>query len=121
MQTILIIDDDPGILELYSRVLTAAGYETIRAPNGDVGTKLYRENPTDLVITDIVMPEKEGIETIRELRRDFPEAKILAISGGGAALPGDACLLLAERLGAHRTLMKPIQIKELLAVVRELI
>jgi CheY-like chemotaxis protein len=118
---ILIIDDNPDILQLYSRVLKQAGYEVVEASNGKVGTMLYRENPTDLVITDIVMPEKEGIETIRELRRDYPDAKIIAISGGGNAMASSTCLLLAERLGAQRTLMKPIKIAELLQIVAEVI
>jgi CheY-like chemotaxis protein len=118
---ILIIDDNPDILQLYSRVLKQAGYEVVEAPNGKVGTMLYRDNPTDLVITDIVMPEKEGIETIRELRRDYPDAKIIAISGGGNAMASSTCLLLAGRLGAQRTLMKPIKIAELLQTVAEVV
>jgi CheY-like chemotaxis protein len=118
---VLIIDDNPDILQLYSRVLRQAGYEVVEASNGKIGTTLYRENPTDLVITDIVMPEKEGIETIRELRRDFPDAKIIAISGGGSAMTSSTCLLLAERLGAQRTLTKPIKISEFLETVAEVV
>ncbi len=121
MTRILIIDDNPDILQLYSRALKKAGYEVVEALNGKMGTMLYHDNPTDLVITDIVMPEKEGIETIRELRRDYPDAKIIAISGGGSAMASSTCLLLAERLGAQRTLMKPIKLSELLAVVAEVV
>jgi CheY-like chemotaxis protein len=119
--SILIIDDNPDILQLYSRVLRQAGYDVVEASDGQKGTMLYRKNPTDLVITDIVMPEKEGIETIRELRRDFPDAKIIAISGGGTAMSSSTCLLLAERLGARRTLMKPVKIAELLQIVAEVV
>ncbi len=121
MTRILIIDDNPDILQLYSRILRQAGYEVVEASNGKIGTMLYRENPTDLVITDIVMPEKEGIETIRELRKDYPDAKIIAISGGGNAMSSSTCLLLAERLGAQRTLTKPIRIAELLEIVAEVV
>jgi CheY-like chemotaxis protein len=118
---ILIIDDDPNILELYSRLLKKHGYDTIEAKNGKIGMKLYRENPTDLIITDVVMPEKEGIEVIRELRRDFPDAKIVAISGGGIATSGAMCLQIADRLGACRTFTKPISSAELLKAVQELL
>jgi CheY-like chemotaxis protein len=118
---ILIIDDDPNILELYSRLLKKHGYDTVEAQNGKIGMKLYRENPTDLIITDVVMPEKEGIEVIRELRRDFPDAKIVAISGGGIATSGTMCLQIADRLGACRTFTKPISTAELLKAVQELL
>jgi DNA-binding response OmpR family regulator len=118
---ILIIDDNPDILQLYGRALRQAGHEVVEAPDGRVGIRLYREDPADLVITDIVMPEKEGIETIRELRRDFPDAKIIAISGGGSAMTSSTCLMLAKRLGAERTLGKPIKISELLEVVADVV
>jgi DNA-binding response OmpR family regulator len=118
---ILIIDDDPNILELYSRLLKKHGYDTVEAKDGNIGMKLYRENPTDLVITDVVMPEKEGIEVIRELRRDFADAKIIAISGGGLATSGTMCLQIADRLGASRTFYKPVSTTELLKAVQELL
>jgi CheY-like chemotaxis protein len=121
MPTILIIDDNSDIRELYGRVLRHAGYDVIEAADGEIGTKLYRDNPTDLIVTDIVMPEKEGIETIRELRRDYPDAKIIAISGGGQAMASSTCLMLAERLGAQRTFTKPVKIAELVQAVKELI
>lgn len=121
LPTILIIEDNSDIRELYTRALKLAGYEVIEAPDGREGTRLYRQNPADLVITDIVMPEKEGIETIRDLRRDYPSAKIIAVSGGGQAMASSTCLMLAQRLGAQRTFMKPINMAELINAVRELI
>lgn len=121
LPTILIIEDNSDIRELYTRALKLAGYEVIEAPDGREGTRLYRQNPADLVITDIVMPEKEGIETIRDLRRDYPSAKIIAVSGGGQAMASSTCLMLAQRLGAQRTFMKPINMAELIKAVRELI
>ena len=121
MPSVLIIDDSSDIRELYGRILKQAGYTVIEAADGKIGTRLYRDNPTDLIITDIVMPEKEGIETIMEVRRDYPDAKIIAISGGGKAMASSTCLMLAERLGAQKTFVKPIKIAELIQAVKELI
>lgn len=121
MARILIIDDEAYIRELYTRLLEEAGHEVIEAPNGDAGIKLYRQSQTDLIITDIIMPEKEGIETIIELRRDFPHVKIIAISGGGAAMDSDTCLRLAEDLGAARTLAKPMSNQELLDSIEDVL
>jgi len=77
---ILIIDDDPQILDMLGQTLKREGHEVLEALDGKEGLKLYRENPTDLVITDIIMAETEGIETIMKLQRDFPDVKIIAIS-----------------------------------------
>jgi PAS domain S-box-containing protein len=117
---ILVIDDDDQFRGMLRETLEHAGYDVADAPNGKEGIRLYRENPADLVITDIIMPEKEGIETIRELKRDFPEVKIIAISGGGRIGP-DSYLKMAKGLGAQRTLTKPLERDELLKTVRELI
>jgi DNA-binding response OmpR family regulator len=121
MARILVIEDDESIRLLYKRRLEMVGHQVIDAPDGDAGTRLYRADPTDLIITDIVMPGKEGIETIRELRRDFPEAKIIAVSGGGEAIAGSTCLQLAHHLGADRTFAKPINWGRLLDAVNDLV
>ena len=120
MSRILVIDDDAPIRIVLQQTLERAGYEVINAPDGDVGMKLQSEEPADLVITDILMPEKEGIETIMELHRDFPGVKIIAISGGGR-IESDTYLSLAKKMGVQRTLNKPFERKELLEAVRELI
>ncbi|MDY6987588.1 MAG: response regulator [Thermodesulfobacteriota bacterium] len=117
---ILVVDDDVQIREMLRQLLERAGYEVAEAPDGRQGIRLYRQEPADLVITDIIMPEKEGLETIRELRRDFPDVKILAISGGGRVL-ADEYLRLAKQFGAERTLAKPFDQKELLEAVHELV
>jgi len=117
MARILIIDDENEIRGLYRRILESAGHEVTEAGDGDEGIRLYREMRHDLVITDIIMPEKEGIETIMDLCRDFPDTKIIAISGGGQAMPGSTCLNLAKRLGAASTLAKPFSKQELLEAV----
>lgn len=120
MARILVIDDDDRVLAVLHQTLEREGYDVVRASDGKEGVKLYREQPTDLIITDIVMPEKEGIETIMELKQDFPEARIIAISGGGR-ISAEEYLLLAEKLGAARTLPKPIERQDLLRTVRELL
>ncbi len=96
------------------------GHEVVNASNGKEGIKLFRENGADLIITDIVMPEKEGLETIMELRKGYPDVKIIAISGGGRVDP-ESYLTMAEKMGASRTLTKPFEREELLEAVRELL
>ena len=95
---------------------SVAGFEVVEAANGVEGLSHYRERPTDLVITDIMMPEKEGVQTISELRRDFPGVRIIAISGGGRDVARDY-LPVAARLGACRTVAKPFTRQEILEAV----
>jgi DNA-binding response OmpR family regulator len=117
---ILIIDDEDQPRRMLQQVLTRAGYEVVEARNGNEGLQRFRTRPTDLVITDILMPEKEGLETIIDIRREFPTAKIIAISGGGRA--GNLNFLdVAQRLGAQRVLQKPFELQEMLAAVRALL
>ena len=117
---ILLIDDESEIRKLFIKKLAGRGYEIIEAYDGKEGIKLYHETRPDLVITDLVMPEKEGIETITELKREFPDVKIIAISGGGRNVP-DAYLQLAKNLGAERTFTKPIDWPELIKTIGELL
>jgi DNA-binding response OmpR family regulator len=117
---ILVIDDDEVIRSLLRSLLERDGYDVMEAENGKIGLKLIRENGADLVITDLIMPEKEGIETIRELRRDFSDVKIIAISGGGAIGP-ETYLQMAKGMGAHRVFEKPFKLKEMSEAIRELL
>ena len=117
MGSILIIDDDIEILEIYREILQREGYDVLAASDGAQGIKLCRDQEVDLVITDIIMPEKEGLETIMELRRDLPDVKIIAMSGGGQ-IGAEEYLPLAEKLGAQHTLDKPFTPKELLEAIR---
>jgi len=94
------------------RILERTGHNVRVAPDGDMGISLHRAEPADLVITDLIMPEKEGIETIQELREDFPEVRILAVSGGGLVDP-DGPLTDAELFGADASLAKPFSVAEL--------
>lgn len=120
MARILIIDDEDQPRRMLQQVLIRAGYEVVEARDGNQGLQLFRVSQTDLIITDILMPEKEGLETIIDLRREFPAVKIIAISGGGRT--GNLNFLeVAKRLGAQRTLQKPFELQEMLAAVRDLL
>jgi CheY-like chemotaxis protein len=119
-QSILVIDDDEAIRELLRAILEREGYRVLEAPDGNEGLKQFTETPTDLVITDLIMPEKEGIETIRDLRHKFPDVKIIAVSGGGRIGP-DSYLKMAKGVGALRTLSKPFDRTILLELVKEVI
>ena len=114
--TVLIIDDEPMIRHLAARILDRAGYRTIGAANGIQGLACFRRERPALVITDLIMPEREGIETIRHIRRDGPKTPIIAISGG--TLTGTADFLaMARELGATAILRKPFEPTELLLLV----
>lgn len=117
MKRILVIDDDERFRSMLVQMLTRAGYEVAGAGNGKEGLRLQQEAPAGLVITDLIMPEKEGMETIMELRRSFPATRIIAISGGGRTGAQDF-LPVAQKLGATRTLAKPFSREELLEAVR---
>ena len=120
MARILIIDDEDQPRCMLQQVLIRAGHDVVEARDGNQGLQLFRTSPTDLIITDILMPEKEGLETIIDLRREFPAVKIIAISGGGRT--GNLNFLeVAKRLGAQRTLQKPFELQEMIAAVRELL
>jgi DNA-binding response OmpR family regulator len=114
---ILVIDDDAAIRQVVKTVLERKGFEVIQARDGDAGIRIYKENPVDLVITDIFLPGKSGLDTIMEIRGDFPDAKIIAMSGGGPTMSAEGCLLLSQGLGVQRTLYKPLSMRELLEAV----
>lgn len=116
--SILVIDDDQTIRVLLRTILEREGYRVVDALDGNKGIKRYKERPTDLVITDLIMPGKEGIETIRDLRRGFPHVKIIAVSGGGRIGP-ESYLKMAKGVGALRTLSKPFDRTELIKTVKE--
>jgi DNA-binding response OmpR family regulator len=118
MPRILIIDDEHQVRRWLRTGLESAGYDVEDAPDGVKGLTAFKQRPADLVLTDIYMPEKEGLETIRELRRQNPELKIIAMSGGGIA--GDF-LPYAKKLGAVKTIEKPFDTELLLETVREVL
>ena len=119
MANILVIDDEVDIRGFLRIALERDGHAVTEAGDGAAGTRILAAQPIDLVITDIIMPNKEGIETIIEARRDNPGLRIIAISGGGRG--GADYLKVAERLGADRTFAKPLSPTALVEAVRELV
>ena len=120
MAKILVLDDEPSILLMIKKMLEKAGHDVDVALNGKEGMQLFEKNKPDLVISDIIMPEKEGLETIFELRRMYPDLKIIAISGGGRIGP-DGYLPGAKLLGANMVFQKPIDQKEFVNAVNQLV
>lgn len=116
MNTVLIIDDDLLVARTIGKVLIKAGYLVFLAPDGNAGLAKFHAEQPDLVVTDLIMPEKEGIETIRELRAAAPGLPIVAMSGGGSRGNQDF-LSMARKLGASEVLSKPFSNDELLTVV----
>jgi len=117
-QTVLVVDDDASIRWLFDEILTAEGYCVLAASDGREACEvLQRDVQLDLVLTDLVMPNQEGIETIRLMRQQFPKLKIIAISGAF----GGQFLSTAKMLGADATLRKPVRPEELRATVAQLL
>lgn len=116
MADVLVIDDDPDMRELLRVTLEGAGHKVTLASNGREGVERYRAKPTDLVITDLFMPDQEGIETIKQMRIEFPDLSIIAISGKPT---GGTMLTVAQRLGARAVLQKPFLPQELLEAVEQ--
>ena len=114
MARILVVDDDQPTRVALRVALGSAGHEVIEASSGHEGIRLYCEHPADIVLLDLVMPEKDGFETIRELRRNFPDVRVIAISAHGQHY-----LQIAEGLGAVGMLAKPFKPEEVLEAVRE--
>jgi len=116
MTRILLVDDDGPFRQMMHEMLERAGHEVRDAANGKIAMDLDREQPGDLILMDLVMPEKEGLETIGDLLRSRPEAKIIAMSGGNR-VDCDVFLDVALRLGAKRALGKPFSRAELLSAI----
>jgi CheY-like chemotaxis protein len=120
MARVVVIDDNPAICDILSKVLGREGYEVATASDGVEGEALVEAGRTDLVVTDIIMPNREGLETILGLRKLHPGIRIIAMSGGGRMRSFDV-LDIAQRLGADRVLEKPLDRQAFLATVRELL
>jgi DNA-binding response OmpR family regulator len=120
MKSILVIDDDAAILNLFTQYLESRGYRVRQAPDGRKGLKALEAEPTDLVITDIMMPETDGLEMIQTIRKSRPGLPVIAISGGmrNATI---SFLPHARTFGADRVFEKPVPLAELLAAVQELL
>ena len=119
MARILVINDDDQISGLVLQMLSESGHEVGEASDGHVGLDQFPQTPTDLVITDILMPERDGLEIIQTLKKENPEVKIIAVSGGGDTGRIDY-LSQAEDFGADWTLRKPFKLQELLETIERL-
>lgn len=118
--SVLIIDDDHLLRAQIARYLKRKGWEVFTAADGELGAIAFEEHPTDIVVTDIVMPNREGLETIRELRKHAPKTPIIAISGGLPTVGMD-CLYVARALGATEAIQKPVKLPLLLEVMERLV
>ncbi len=120
MYRVLVADDDAGFRSAVSNVLRIMGMEVLMAPDGRMAMDLLRDNQVDLTIVDIFMPNVDGMEFIIRVKRDYPEAKIIAVSGGGEYEMKNV-LEIAEACGAERTLMKPFEIADLVRAVNDVL
>jgi CheY-like chemotaxis protein len=128
VQRILVIDDEPFVLEALTRVLASSAVAVIGASNADAGLTAMRESPVDLAIIDVILPGMDGVEAIKIMRRDFPDVRIIAISGGGnfglnsylpEAISTNAYLAACKAAGANGTLAKPFETAELRALIHQ--
>ena len=121
MARILIVEDTPDFRRMMLDILEAAGHEVAEAENGNAAVARMENDNFDLVVTDVLMPELDGIELIRALSSKGWKLPVLAVSGGGRNLPAAVSLALTEAAGAHRVLFKPFRAAELLSVIDELL
>jgi CheY-like chemotaxis protein len=128
VQRFLVIDDEPFVLEALTRVLGSSAVTVIGALNADAGLTAMRESPVNLVIIDVILPGMDGVEAIKIMRRDFPDVRIIAISGGGnfglnsylpEAISTNAYLAACKAAGANGTLAKPFETAELRALIHQ--
>lgn len=120
MTKILVIDDDSAVREVIVMALQDAGYTIDEASDGREGVSRFKASRPDLVITDIIMPDKEGIEVIRDLKALAPDVRIIAMSGGGRTGNMDF-LNIATEFGATHILPKPFRLQEMLKVVTQVL
>jgi len=120
LPSVLVVEDDVQVRTMLRMTLEDAGYCVREASDGHQAIGLHRSFPADIIVTDILMPEKEGLETIMELRTEWPDLRIIAITGGGSGDP-QSYLEIAKRIGAARAFQKPVDQKELLNAVKELV
>jgi DNA-binding response OmpR family regulator len=119
-QRILVADDDPGIRRTLQIGLTKAGYDVVEARDGAEAMHLWRHDGADLVILDIYMPDKDGLEVIRELRAESPTTPVITMTDGGRSKNLDP-LRHSETFGASRTIAKPFTLEEMLAIVKQVL
>jgi DNA-binding NtrC family response regulator len=118
MTKILVIDDDAAYRRLCGLALTAAGFQVLSASDGAKGLRILESAPVDLVVTDILMPNTEGVETILTIQKKHPGIPVIAMSGGGS-VAAEWCLTMSEQLGAAGVLRKPFTLDDLVVAVRK--
>jgi CheY-like chemotaxis protein len=118
--TVLLVDDDPGVREIFGEALRLAGYRVVTAADGRAALAELGHGPIDLIVADLFMPEVDGLELLRRLRRQESRTPVIAVSAGGE-LEQVQLLELARALGAARVLEKPVAVAELVGAVRELV
>lgn len=118
MASILVIDDNPEFREILRIHLEANGHRTVLASNGEQGLQLLEREAVDIVLTDILMPQRDGVEVLREAKRRWPALPVIAISGGGW-IGANELLTMAEKLGADQVLQKPVRRDDLIRAVDE--
>lgn len=119
-RTLLIVDDDDELRDVLVEVLRSRGYVVRAARDGVEATKAIAKSDVELVVTDLIMPEKDGIQLMNEIRRKYPKVKIVAMSGGGH-VPREQYLRIARGLGAHAVLEKPFSSQQLVDLVEQLL
>ncbi len=119
MVKILIIDDEAPIRKMLTKLLMGEGYDVVSAENGAAAMKLFQKGIPDLIISDVIMPEKDGLEVLQAIQKNFPDIKVIAISGGGTGEAG-IYLKFAEKMGASYTFSKPLDNSRLLSAVQDL-
>jgi two-component system, chemotaxis family, chemotaxis protein CheY len=118
MPSVLVVDDEDQLRQLIREILEQAGYQVTEARDGKEAVLQYRRAPADVVIMDILMPGQDGLETTSALRREFPDVKIIAITGSSETIGILSFLDVAKMLGAHRALQKPFEMQTLLETVQ---
>ncbi len=118
MKRVLVIDDDQAIRKLIRTILGKEGFEILEAAGGKEGLRLFDPRSIDAVITDVLMPEIDGLAVIRQIRQQYPLTPIVALSGGGRVLTPEVSLGVAKKVGAFQSLAKPFTRSELLRAVR---
>ena len=115
---ILLVEDDARVREVLHQTLAEAGYDVVATRDGEEALAVYAATPADLIITDLLMPRKDGVETIRGLRRQHPDARVIAVTGARGRFNR---LTAARHVGAHHTLVKPFGLSDLLTAVRDVL
>ena len=120
MKSVLVVDDEPGMREMVKQLLLNEGYHVLEASNGKHAMEFLKNETLELVITDIIMEEMDGVEIILEIRENYPDVKIIAMSGGNK-ISSEDYLESASELGTDRIFTKPFALSDMLNAIKELI